>query len=1071
MEEYYYRMRKGKSMQIVKEIIQNNFKTVTFMRGYQYYVQQRVSSFWYNDRQRAINAYVEGTYTYEVVIDVDHPYTHNECSCQAFADNGECKHVVAVLLELSDRRLSIGDRGMDRYESANQLLQTFSSILSSEEQKKSEQQLVLQTEFLFSFNPYNDQLEVEMKVGLKRTYVVKKMNEFLNHVEEGLSYKFGKNFIYSPQEHVFSPEDQEMVHILQEIVKNNDLYKMMYYQSYTRTPESRELVIPPFYAEKILELIEKNGYPVTVNQITFEPLRIARYELPISFLLSKQEQDFALDFREFQKAYYFEWYGWLFYEDQLIVLSKDQQLLIRELMDFTERMRQEQVIIPKQQVEGFLTDVFPVLEKLGDVHIDEDIKENIVQYPLKPKMWIDQTDEQVVVHVEFHYGDTIIPPFAEQEKTEGPILLRDGEKEREIMNLIEQSPLKFNGHTLFLDSEEDMYEFFYHVIPQLEKNVDIYTTEHINHWMDEESVSMKTEVALSSEHDWLEVSFELEGIEETHIQEILASIQEKKKYYRLPSGVFVSLENESMQQVGRLMEEVGVKPSDFDERWHIPMYRAHQVEQALGEVANLRYSRDFREFLYALKNSEQLDFLYPKTLQADLRDYQKEGFQWLKMLGYYRLGGILADDMGLGKTLQSISYLLSEKEEGYLTNPALVVCPASLIYNWYEEFKKFAPSLRVHVIFGTPSERKQMMENAKEADVWITSYPTLRQDEEMYQSYEFSNLVLDEAQVIKNSRSKTAKAIYTVKAARRFALSGTPVENALDELWSIFRAILPGFFPDLSTFRQLDHEKIARMIRPFLLRRLKQDVLKELPEKIETIYYSELTKEQKKIYMAYLEKIQGETKASLQAQGFQKSRMQILAGLTRLRQLCCHPSLFVENFEGESGKLEQLMELSKQAIENGKRLLIFSQFTSMLQVIRETLEKENISYFYLDGQTKSRERVEMATRFNAGEKEIFLISLKAGGTGLNLTGADTVILYDLWWNPASEEQAAGRAHRMGQKNVVQVIRLIASGTIEEKIYELQQSKKALIEKVIAPGEEMITSLTEKEMLELLDLTL
>lgn len=1057
-------------MRIEKDDIKKYFTRVTFMRGYQYYVQERVTSFWYNEWEKQLTAYVEGTYKYEVIINMERPYTDYECSCKAYEEKGECKHVVAVLVELADRKFETGADDYDRYESANQLLQTFSGILTSLEQQKSEEQTVLKTEFIFSFNDINDQLAVEMKVGPKRTYVVKKINEFLSYVEHGLSYRFGKHFIYSPQEYTFSKEDQEMIGILQEIIKNNELYKSMYQNYYATSADNRELVIPPFYAERVLSFIEKNEYPVMVGKTTYQPLEIVHHQLPLSFLLSEHNHDFVLDFHEFKQARFFDWYGWLFYQGQLIILSKEQETLIQELDDFINRVRRDEVIIPKQQVEGFLTDVFPVLEKVGDVKIDEDVKENIVQYPLKPKMWVDQTEDIVYVHVEFHYGDTIIQPFVEKEKTEGPILLRDGEKEREIMHLIEQSRLKFNGHTLFLDSEEAMYEFFYHAIPQLEKSVDIYTTEKISYLLADDSVSMKTEVGLSNDHDWLEVSFETEGIDESQIQHILSSIVEKKKYYRLPSGSFLSLEDESMQQVGRLMEEVGVKPEEFDRLWQIPMYRAHQVEDALGEVANLRYSRDFREFLYALKNSEQLDFNLPKTIQASLRDYQKEGFRWMKMLGYYRLGGILADDMGLGKTLQTITYLLSEKEEGQLTKPTLVVCPASLIYNWYEEFKKFTTKMNVHVIFGTPSERQQMMKKAQEADVWITSYPTLRQDEKEYQMYEFSNLILDEAQAIKNSRSKTAKAIYSLKAVRRFALSGTPIENSLDELWSIFRAILPGFFPEQSTFKQMEHEKIARMIRPFLLRRLKEDVLKELPEKIETIYYSELTKEQKAIYIAYLEKIQGETKNSLQTKGFQKSRMEILAGLTRLRQLCCHPSLFIENYEGQSGKLQQLIDLSKQAIENGKRILIFSQFTSMLQVIRETLENEEISYFYLDGQTPSKERIDMANRFNEGEKEIFLISLKAGGTGLNLTGADTVILYDLWWNPASEEQAAGRAHRMGQKKVVQVIRLIASGTIEEKIYELQQSKKALIEKVITPGEEMVTSLSEKEMLELLDLS-
>ncbi|ANS51654.1 SWF/SNF family helicase (plasmid) [Bacillus thuringiensis] len=439
------------------------------------------------------------------------------------------------------------------------------------------------------------------------------------------------------------------------------------------------------------------------------------------------------------------------------------------------------------------------------------------------------------------------------------------------------------------------------------------------------------------------------------------------------------------------------------------------------------------------------------------------GFQWLKALVRYSLGGILADDMGLGKTVQSIAYLLSEKENMKEEKPFLIVAPASLLYNWKSEFEKFAPSLKVHVVTGYPKEREELLNGDIPTDVFVTSYPLLRQDIDLYHTLDFHTLILDEAQMIKNYRTKAAEAVHMIRAQKRFALSGTPIENSLDELWAIFQTILPGFFPGQQSFRKLPPEQIARMVRPFILRRLKKDVLKELPEKIESNHISKLTKQQKELYVSYLENI----KDTLETEDFQKNRIKILAGITRLRQICCHPSLFIENYHGDSSKLEQLLEITKQAISNKKRLLIFSQFSSMLQMIYDQFEKERICSFYLDGQTPSKDRVRMANQFNQGEKEVFLISLKAGGTGLNLTGADTVILYDLWWNPAIEEQAAGRAHRIGQKNVVQVIRLLTRGTIEEKIYELQQKKKELIEKVIHPGEIMLTSLSEAEIRELL----
>jgi SNF2 family DNA or RNA helicase len=458
----------------------------------------------------------------------------------------------------------------------------------------------------------------------------------------------------------------------------------------------------------------------------------------------------------------------------------------------------------------------------------------------------------------------------------------------------------------------------------------------------------------------------------------------------------------------------------------------------------------------------------PETVAPVLRDYQKFGFQWMKTLAHYHFGGILADDMGLGKTLQSIAFLLSELPENRESGtPALIVCPASLTYNWMNELKKFAPEIRAVVMEGEKARRDEILERASHVDVIITSYPLLRRDSDSYAGLRFSVLILDEAQAIKNHSTLTAQSVQELKAKHRFALTGTPVENRLEDLWSIFDAVFPELFWSRKRFGELSSEQVGKKARPFILRRLKSDVLQELPDKIETVQTSELLPDQKKLYLAYLTKLQEDALTRIRTEGFQKSRMHILAGMTRLRQLCCHPALFLENYDGDSGKLEQLLEIIEECRSSGKRMLVFSQFTSMLGIIREQLKIRDIGYFYLDGSTPGRDRVELCARFNEGEQELFLISLKAGGTGLNLTGADTVILYDLWWNPAVEQQAADRAHRIGQKNVVQVIRLITQGTIEEKMHELQQRKRDLIDAVIRPGEEVFTALGEEDIRELL----
>ena len=480
-----------------------------------------------------------------------------------------------------------------------------------------------------------------------------------------------------------------------------------------------------------------------------------------------------------------------------------------------------------------------------------------------------------------------------------------------------------------------------------------------------------------------------------------------------------------------------------------------------------------------IREPEDMEFEIPEGLEQVLRDYQKIGFKWLKTLSYYGLGGILADDMGLGKTLQVITFVLSEKPKGL--GPSLVIAPTSLLYNWKDEVEKFVSHMKITVVSGSQKTRQEQMQDIQDSDIIITSYPLIRRDIDIYQEIDFAYCFIDEAQHIKNPATINAKSVKQIKAKGYFALTGTPIENSLTELWSIFDFVMPGYLLAHTKFVQKYENPIAknqdsgalkelgRHIRPFVLRRMKKDVLKELPEKIETRMSAEMTPEQKKIYVAYLQKARGEIAQEIAANGFEKSQIKILAALTRLRQLCCHPSLFIDNFEGDSGKILLLQEIMEDALDSGHRILLFSQFTSMLGIIKQNLEKQNIEHFYLDGSTKAEERSEMVKAFNNGSAKMFLISLKAGGTGLNLTGADMVIHYDPWWNPAVEDQATDRAYRIGQKNMVQVMKLITKGTIEEKIYELQQKKKKLIDSVIQPGETLLTKMKQEDIMQLFEL--
>lgn len=570
------------------------------------------------------------------------------------------------------------------------------------------------------------------------------------------------------------------------------------------------------------------------------------------------------------------------------------------------------------------------------------------------------------------------------------------------------------------------------------------------------------------------------------LAEIFSSYDRKKKYHRLKNGAFITF-NEEQKQVMSAISDVMKNYADKKNRdiIKIPLFRALYLDELLAEKESveLKKNREYRKLIGKMRSYENGDYEVPQSLESVLREYQRDGFYWIKTLKENGFGGILADDMGLGKTIQILAFLLSEKEQGKVGDElrTLIVAPASLVYNWKKEVERFTPQLSVCVMAGTAHERKELIKNqTSNADVWITSYDLLKRDIELYQDIVFANEIIDEAQYIKNQTTHAAKSVRLVNSSFRMALTGTPMENRLSELWSIFDYLMPGFLYSYTRFRSeietpivfdKDEDAMTRlraMIHPFILRRLKKDVLKELPEKQEEIVTVALSGEQKKLYQAHSQRL----KMFLEDQNdedFAQNKLQILAELTKLRQLCCGPELLLENYKGENAKLETCIELITQAIAGGHKILLFSQFTSMLDLIGDELKKAKIDYYRIDGSVKKEARMEMVEQFQNPQNQVsvFCISLKAGGTGLNLTAADIVIHYDPWWNKAAQNQATDRAHRIGQKHAINVYQLIAEETIEQKICELQQVKEDLAEEVLSGEGISSTQFNKDEIMNLL----
>lgn len=1097
----------------------------SYKRGEDYYRTGKVTRLKRSADGTGYTATVKGSKSYRVEIDyIDDGEIEAFCECPAYYSyEHDCKHIAAVLIaiyHLDDDQpvmgwgaqirsmedfsagrdpmqankydmsrpltgrspmLTVAEKEAIKYRHAEQLIDEYRRHSLSHAEFHTDSGLVresLNFEYTLRIEGHHmPRITIEMRAGVKRLYVVQKMESFLESIAMGKVYMFTSLFSYDPLKHEIGGKDQAVLDLLIQMKRTADAYREYYagLSQYGSGVNQRALFIEPRVWSELLPHLASVDARLEDGGGSKPALELRQDKPSLKFQLTDQGNNkYQLQVGKVSDARLLPAYNCVVIGGSLHPMEPQEMQKLSELRRLVVSSDHKgKLDISGAQLNNFVQHVIPALRELGQVKLDTQIRERIQEAELLIQLYMDYADGYLTARPVFQYGDVQLHPLEQREPAsvdeESRILIRDTVREQGFLNFMNDSVMHRDGHVWKCEIEEDMYDVLYHLLPQLEEQVEIYWSQSLKSIVRDRKQQPKVHADLAGDMNWLEISFDMDDVEEHELLHIMQSIVEKKKYYRLRDGSFLSLEEEGYRGFSDIVDRLGLGVTDFRGGVaQLPAVRALRIADYKDASKSTRFGRALRQFLNQFNDLEQLDYELPTGIQAQLRDYQVLGFQWLKMLSSYRFGGILADDMGLGKTLQSIAYILSEQQQAQEKKlPIMVVAPSSLIYNWAHELARFTPQLRVLLIAGQKEERSAIWSNMSEADVVVTSYPLLRRDSEAYSDQLFHALFLDEAQAIKNAASQTAQAVAEIKAAHRFALTGTPIENSLDELWSIFNVVFPGLFPNRKSFRDLPAQQIARIVRPFILRRLKQEVLSELPEKIETVQYPELVTEQKKLYAAYLTNLQQETEHDLKSAGFQKSRMKILAGITRLRQLCCHPGLFIEGYKGTSGKMQHLLELVEEFTASGRRLLIFSQYASMLQILERELESTGRTLFYLDGQTPSHERVELCQRYNAGEGELFLISLKAGGTGLNLTGADTVILYDLWWNPAVEEQAVGRAHRMGQKQVVQVIRLVAEGTIEEKIMELQQRKRDLIGEVIDAENTSAAALTERDILELL----
>ena len=644
---------------------------------------------------------------------------------------------------------------------------------------------------------------------------------------------------------------------------------------------------------------------------------------------------------------------------------------------------------------------------------------------------------------------------------------------RDITNFYEVSQIKHYQEILMsygffdhvLTDGGQVWDFLNSTLENLQAVAEVYFSKELD--SRKTSSFSSPNISIKKEGSMLEVLVDSSIYSEEELKTILIGLKRKKKFVKI-GDTFINLMSEDTQEFYSLAKDLDlISENSLNNKKELPLYYAFK---AYGKDNSFLSMDSYLDDVFnELKNFSQNNLEIAK-INGDLRPYQIDGVKWLSVLYKYSLGGILADDMGLGKTIETIAFISTIKQE----KPILIVSPKSLVFNWVSEFNKFAKDIPVSAIIGTVEERKKIIKKIKndKFGVFFISYDSLRNEYENLANITFDMCILDEAQFIKNMHAKKTGAVKQINALHTIALTGTPIENNIYDLWSIFDFLMPHYLLDYEDFKDSyehneDYYEIVRdKVAPFILRRRKEDVLKDLPEKYEVIITTEMSQEQRKLYDAFRLKAKEELKSK---DGGSKI-MEVLSIITRLRQICVDPSTFVDNFVGESGKITALKGIIKDKLEEGHRFLIFSQFVSALNIVKDEIEKMGIKYFMITGDTSAKDRLKICNDFNTDEEyKIVLISLKAGGTGLNLVGADVVIHLDPWWNYSAESQASDRAHRIGQTRTVEVIKLIAENSIEEKVVNLQNEKKELVDKVISDNDSSIKSLSIKDLKSILSM--
>ena len=1053
-----------------------------------------------------ISAEVEGSDIYDTYILVKNGEIENiTCDCPDYYNYyGVCKHTLATVLKFleyseNERKNKELTKVKKKKEYINfaQIVNTIyneelNDIDSGVEAEQTKNKGTIKIEPKIIYDKFSKEMKVEFKIGNKRMYKLKNLAEFYTLFFTKQTYRYGDKLEFRHTKEMFKEESRKLLEFVlkyAEIIKYTNSNLNSNYRYYGKTINENYIVLGNSGIDELFEILKNKRVTMDKDYNTKE-VEFVESDPPVEFSLiriSDEEYKIVANFDIFKITIINgKDYQYVLTDDKLYRCSKEFENSNLKLLTLFRENYMSEVLLGKEQIGDLFSVVLPRVK--GAIKIDEQIKEEVKEYipeSLGVKVFLDfDKNNYIVADVKLCYGEHEFNPLnAKEEKSfKFP---RNVVEETKAMNMFRKSGFMFEPQNLrfILPNDDKIYQFLSEDINKYMQKFEVLATDNFK--TKEIIVPKAGALGVKIENNLLSVDLSQLNIETSELEEILEKYKLKKKYHRLKNGAFLELEDsEEIDFLDKLISGTDVDYKQLESgKVQLPVNRTLYLNELLKRLKNTQITKDkeYKNIVNQLdKELIDEDEKIPEKLNAKLREYQRMGYKWLKTLDLYKFGGVLADDMGLGKTIQIIALLLDCKEkEGHKTS--LVVSPSSLALNWKNEVEKFAPELKIKVISGNAEERKDLINDIEKYDLIVTSYDLLKRDIEVYEEkdYTFRFIIADEAQYLKNNNTKNAKAIKQIKANTRFALTGTPIENSLAELWSIFDFIMPGYLFSYRQFKTTyetaivnDEEtmnKLKMLIEPFVLRRTKKEVLTELPEKTITVLKNKMGEEQRKIYLSYLLKAKQEIQEEINVNGYEKSQIKVLAALTRLRQICCHPALFIDNYQEPSSKLEQCLEIIEDGITAGHKILLFSSYTSMFEIIEKELKNRKIEYFKLTGATKVNERIELVDEFNQNpEIKVFLISLKAGGTGLNLTGADMVIHYDPWWNISAENQATDRAYRIGQKNNVQVYKLITKDSIEEKIYELQQKKAELTDNMLNTKTTFVNKLSSDDIMKLFE---